>query len=140
MHDLRSDEKQVLTENEQWSKFYDIDLPGGQEWESFFKNIVTSGEIECKRDKKAHETGNVFIEYQCRGKPSGLSITKANWWAIGIDNKNGNVETAILASVPWLKHICRKYYKTSRDVVGGDNNLSRGILLRFSDFQNKENI
>ena len=126
----------MLTENEQWSKFYDLDLPEGKEWEGFFKSIVGSGKVENKRDKLAHKTGNVFIEYECRGKPSGLATTEASWWAIGIDNENGDIETAILASVQWLKAKCREHLGTSwRNVSGGDNGLSKGILLKMDDFR-----
>jgi len=129
-------DKPVLTEEEMFSKFYDIDLPGGQEWESFFYNIIASGKIECKRDKLAYKTGNIFVEYECRGSPSGIAITEAEWWAIGIDNEKGDIETAIMASVPWLKQTCRKYLDTPRDVSGGDNGLSRGIILPLKEFRN----
>ena len=116
------------------SKF-DIDLEGGEEWEGFFKNLIGSGKVECKRDKTAHKTGDIFIEYKCRGKPSGLSITEAGWWAIAIDNPKGDFETAILASVPWLKDKCRSLLETGRDVNGGDDNATCGILLRMDDFR-----
>ena len=116
------------------SKF-DLDLKSGKEWENFFENIVYSGKLECKRDKIAHKTGNIFIEYKCRGKKSGLSITEANWWVIGIENRNGDIETAILASVKWLQDKCRPFLETSRDVIGGDDNASRGILLKMDDFR-----
>ena len=32
-----------------------------------------------------------------------------------------------------LKDRCRKYLNTSRDIVGGDSNLSNGILLPLKD-------
>jgi len=113
---------------------FDLDLRSGEEWEGFFQGIVESGKIECKRDRKTHETGNVFIEFYCRGKKSGLSVTEAEWWAIGIENKNGDIETAILASVPWLKNKCRSLWKTNR-VRGGDDNAAQGILLKLDDFR-----
>lgn len=27
-----------------------------------------------------NDTGNIFIEYECRNKPSGISVTKADWF------------------------------------------------------------
>jgi hypothetical protein len=33
-----------------------------------------------------------------------------------------------------LKILCRKYLGTNRDVLGGDNNTSKGILLPIIDF------
>lgn len=114
---------------------FDLDLRSGEEWEGFFQGIVESGKIECKRERLAHKTGNIFIEYRCRGKPSGLSVTGAKWWAIGIENMNGDIETAILAGVLWLKAKCRTFIGTNRDVSGGDDNAAQGILLKLDDFR-----
>lgn len=125
----------MLTDDEQWSKFYDVDLPGGQEWEGFFKSIVGTGKVENKRDKLTHNTGNVFIEYECRGKKSGLSTTSAEWWAIGIENESGDIESALLLSVPYLRDLCKKLWDERPHVRGGDNGLSRGILLKMDDFR-----
>ena len=36
--------------------------------------------FEVKNDVLAQKTGNLAFEYRCRGKPSGLSITEAEWW------------------------------------------------------------
>lgn len=116
---------------------FDLDLRNGEAWEGFFQGIVKSGKIECKRDRLAHKTGNVFIEYRCRGKDSGLSMTEAEWWAIGIENKHGDIETAILASVPWLKAKCRQVAKKypRRNINGGDDNAAQGVLLKLDDFR-----
>lgn len=114
---------------------FDLDLEGGEEWEEHFQCIIASGKVECKRDKLTRKTGNVFIEYRCRGKPGGISVTKAEWWSIGIENENGDIETAILVSVPWLKDKCRKLLGTDKDVRGGDDNASKGILLKLDDFR-----
>ena len=37
--------------------------------------------IEVKVDSIAHKTGNVFIEISLGGKPSGLMVTLATYWA-----------------------------------------------------------
>jgi hypothetical protein len=39
---------------------------------------------EIKTDvfcRPENDTGNIFVEYQCRGKHSGLLVTKAKWFA-----------------------------------------------------------
>ena len=35
---------------------------------------------EVKDDRKTFEFPNIGIEHECRGKPSGISVTKADWW------------------------------------------------------------
>jgi hypothetical protein len=36
--------------------------------------------IEVKRDHKSEETGNLVIEIEMGGKPSGLTTTRADFW------------------------------------------------------------
>jgi len=47
----------------------------------------TETKIECKNDKRADETGNLFIETSCNGKESGIFKTKAHYWFIRYDGK-----------------------------------------------------
>jgi hypothetical protein len=63
---------------------FDLLLRAGQERERslraiFHADIVT---IECK-DEHLSRT-HVFIEHECYGKPSGLAITAADYWAIEV--------------------------------------------------------
>ena len=102
---------------------FKYDLQFGIEGESMFAEIVKNKKVEVKRDRKAHITGNIFIEYECRNKPSGISITESDFYAYFVN------EVCILIEVHKLKDICRQYLKTKYDIYGGDNNTSKGILL-----------
>lgn len=42
--------------------------------------------IEVKTDRRAAETGNVYIELKVAGKPSGILTTKATWFVIVTDD------------------------------------------------------
>jgi hypothetical protein len=46
-----------------------------------FKNELISYEIKtdvyCNPKK---DTGNIFVEYECRGEPSGIEVSKAKWF------------------------------------------------------------
>lgn len=46
--------------------------------------------IEIKEDFMCAKTGNIAIEYQCRGKASGVSTTEADIWIYKVHTKNGN--------------------------------------------------
>lgn len=37
--------------------------------------------IEIKADRQTRNTGNIFIEFECNGKPSGITTSKADLWA-----------------------------------------------------------
>jgi|TARA_R110000796_G_scaffold173527_1_gene290499 hypothetical protein len=101
---------------------YDLQL--GIKGESLVAKMLSNKKIEVKTDLKANETGNVFIEYESRKKPSGLSTTEAEWFCFVLSNEN-----IIFVETKRLKEICRIFFKTRRDVLGGDKNTSKGILL-----------
>lgn len=104
------------------------DLEVGQVFEKELGYILENKSIECKKDLQAMETGNVFIEYESRENPSGISTTKSDWHAIWINERNIK-----LVETSYLKEKCRKYLNTKRDVKGGDNNTSKGILLPINE-------
>ena len=101
------------------------DLTLGKDTEKMYADIFKGNKIEIKDDSKhSRRTGNVFIEYESRGKPSGIATTEADYWAIRTSE-----HTFVTVSTKRLKEISRKYIGTKRDVRGGDNNTSLGILL-----------
>ena len=106
---------------------FKFDLTIGQIYEEKFAELLGK-KIEVKRDFQYKETGNIFIEYECRGKRSGISTTQAEYWCYWLSE-----EHCIFINTNKLKNICRKYLGTKRDIQGGDNNLSKGILLPIDD-------
>ena len=46
--------------------------------------------IEVKSDRRTKETGNLFIEYYSRKKPSGIETTSADWWFYYYDENDFN--------------------------------------------------
>ena len=105
---------------------YDLQL--GQLGEKHLGNILDNEKVEVKTDYQASDTGNLFIEYLSRGKESGIITTEATWFAFIVINEKINLETTNK-----LKKLCRPYLNTKRDVKGGDDNTSKGILLPIKD-------
>jgi hypothetical protein len=103
------------------------DLEVGQVAEAELADTFENKKIEVKRDLRAKETGNIFIEYASRGKPSGLATTQSDFYCFVIEDLH------IMLPTVQLKKIARSYLGTSRDVRGGDNNTSYGILLPLKD-------
>tara|TARA_R110000824_G_scaffold51522_1_gene143680 strand:+ start:202 stop:549 length:348 start_codon:yes stop_codon:yes gene_type:complete len=101
---------------------YDLDL--GQLGEKLVYDILTNKKVEVKTDYQATHTGNVFIEYASRGKDSGITTSKADFYCFVTSNEN-----ITFIEIEKLKNICREYIGTNKDVKGGDNNTSQGILL-----------
>tara|TARA_R110000744_G_scaffold361091_1_gene468758 strand:- start:3803 stop:4153 length:351 start_codon:yes stop_codon:yes gene_type:complete len=105
---------------------YDLDL--GLLGEKLVLDLLTNKKIEVKTDYKAKDTGNVFIEYSSRGKDSGITISHSDFYCFVTSNEN-----IIFIEIKKLKKLCRKYLNTNRDIKGGDNNTSQGILLPLNE-------
>ena len=71
-----------------WSKEYDYkidfrkNLEEGKQGEDYSKSLLTGKyKVETKTDYKCYETGNVFVEFQSRGKDSGIRVSTAEVWS-----------------------------------------------------------
>lgn len=55
-------------------------LIGGfyEEFDIFVPEVSVG--VEVKYDRKSSKTGNYIIETSSSGKPSGIKVTKADWW------------------------------------------------------------
>ena len=108
----------------EYNSDFKTDLKLGQLGERMLGRILDNKNLEVKTDYRALKTGNVFVEYSSRDKLSGISITESEWYCFIISNQN-----IIFIETKKLKELCRKHIGTDRDVVGGDNNSSKGVLL-----------
>ena len=111
---------------------FKYDLEVGQVKEKELAEILSGAKIEVKNDLAAHRTGNIFVEYESRGKKSGISISQADYYCFCFNDSFHIIKKEN------LKELCRKYLSTDRDVLGGDNNTSKGILLPLKDLWTQE--
>ena len=115
------------------SKF-DIDLAKGQEMEETCKKYMEGDMVEVKSERHIWElTGNHFVEYESYGKPSGIAATESHWWALMLIDEDEVPRCTYVVRVEQLKELARKYINTDRDVVGGDDNKSRGVLVPIKE-------
>jgi hypothetical protein len=111
---------------------FKFDLEFGQlDGETWFHEIVSNKKVEVKSDRRTAETGNVYIEYWSRGKPSGISKSLADFYVYKVGE-----DKAILISTAELKKKIKQLVedgKARMNVKGGDNNTSLGILCKLND-------
>lgn len=101
------------------------DLMLGQITEKEVGDIFSNNKIEVKDESSQCKiTGNVFIEFESRGKPSGIAITEADKWCFKISK-----DCYLFVSVEHLKKIARECLKDRGRTDGGDNNTSKGVLV-----------
>lgn len=105
---------------------FDVELEFGQLAEELQERMAQGKKrFEIKTDRLAHKTGNLFVEFESRGKPSGLSTTKADYWCFFVQ------ETGVFI---WLLTTrLQELVKGKRVVPGGDNNTSKGYLLPLTE-------
>ena len=106
---------------------FKYDLKVGQIKEEELGKILYEKRIEVKYDLQALDTGNVYVEYESRGKRSGISTSEAEFYCFAFGDTFHLIETKL------LKSRCRKYINTNRDKRGGDSNTSKGILLPIKE-------
>lgn len=100
---------------------WDIDLSFGEVGEKNLYGIFKDSKIECKRDRMALLTGNMAIEYEQNGKPSGIATSRADYWCYIFTDGDKDIFYFIIP-ISTLKNIARKYYEEGCIKHCGDNN------------------
>ena len=129
----------MITGNSKANKKFDIDLKYGQVREEQVKNIFADKKIEVKTERDWWaKTGNIALEYECNGKPSGITATKSDYWIhiLATGKKN---HCMLVFEVPKLKKIIKKYKKDYTRMVG-DRNASKCVILPIKKLFDKEII
>ena len=112
-------------------KRFDLDLAYGQVFEKKVADILVNSKVEVKTEKdKWKSTGNIVIEFESRGKPSGLVTTEADYWI-----HNCAIGDEIVFSILLKVSTLRKYITNNnpRVVRGGDDMTSKLYLIKLTD-------
>ena len=121
------------------NKKFDIDLKYGQVREKQVSNIFANKKIEIKTESAWWDkTGNIALEYECNGKPSGISAPTSDYW-IHILAKGRKNHCILVFEVVRLKKIVNQYKETHTRMVG-DRNASKCVLLPIKKLFDKEII
>ena len=116
---------------------FDLDLSFGQIGESLVQAGLT-GTVEVKTDRRVAETGNLYIEIwqfskpdQSDRRPSGISTTKAEFWATATVTGKG----FIIVKTDELKALIKanNYRITSQPITNDRTNGSIGVLVPIKD-------
>ena len=110
---------------------FDLDLKFGQEKENELQ-IAIEGQVECKADRLCVKTGNIFVEIESRGKPSGIMVTTSKYYAICLVVENRENDIWVLVPTKILKELMKDYPIKK----GGDNWTSKGHIIPKADLLN----
>ena len=110
------------------NKKFDLDLKYGQIREKQVYDIFATKKIEVKTERDWwYKTGNIALEYECNGKPSGINATESDYW-IQILAKGNKNHCMLVFEVKELKKIVEKYKEQYTRMVG-DGNRSKCVIL-----------
>lgn len=92
---------------------------------------------EVKADRLAHKYGckTMFIEYECNGKPSGITSTEADFWCYFMVKPTGHD----LYIIP-VAELRAEIPNALRCVSGGDGMRSRGYIMSVSKFDKYKRV
>lgn len=82
---------------------FDLDFQYGVDGENLVSDLLLGKRtVEVKRDRRWVDTGNLYVETSCyfnrsqMWEPSGLSVTKAGYWAFVIEESTLIIPTDVL--------------------------------------------
>jgi len=111
-------------------KKFDIDLEYGKVREQQVADMLQDKKIEVKSERDVwQKTGNIAIEYECYGKPSGINATESDYWFHNLCIGSETFATIVFDTAS-LKRIINNL-DSKRSVSGGDNNASKMYLLNL---------
>lgn len=98
--------------------------------------LTNSGDfikVEIKEDFTCEETGNVGVEFECRGRASGIAVSQADLYLFKIHKPDRDIDYLMLETKTIKDLIRRKMYH--RIVIGGDEGSnSKNYLFELEVF------
>ena len=120
-------------------KKFDIDLEYGTIREEKVAEMLTNKKVEVKSERGMWiKTGNIAIEYESYGKPSGIEATESDYWfhnlCVGDD-----IYATLVFETEQLKKIL-EIIPSKKSVSGGDHKASRMWLLPLRNLFTEKTI
>ena len=120
-------------------KKFDIDLAYGEVREKAIADMLQNKKVEVKSERGMWiKTGNIAIEYESYGKPSGIEATESDYWfhnlCVGDD-----IYATLVFETEQLKKIL-EIIPSKKSVSGGDHNASRMWLLPLRNLFTEKTI
>ena len=122
----------------QYCNDFKYDLKIGKLAEKNLGKLLSNKNIEVKVDRWTQVTGNIAVEYANRGKLSGISTSKADYWCFVIEIK-GEQDLMVIVDTIKLREVAMNYYNAGMIKRIGDNNMSEAVLIPLSELHSSLN-
>jgi hypothetical protein len=111
---------------------FDLDFRYGYAGEQLVEELLTNGKtVEVKRDRRWHETGNLYIEVECwynstqSWQASGIAVTEADYWAFVLEES-----VLMIPTINVIQAINQHGREINCEIPP---NKSRGFLITVND-------
>lgn len=108
------------------------DIERGHNQQSLVMDVFEKDSFEIKSDFMAHKTGNLAIEFQCRGKDSGIRKTGADYWVYKITEP----DLIIIFHTEKLRKFVEDNMDKYKVIMGGDDKSSKMMLIPIREILN----
>jgi hypothetical protein len=89
--------------------------------------------IELKTERWLWErSGNICIEYECNGMPSGIAATESDFWVHQLKRDEVTL-VYLMFPIARLKELARVAIRAGRFRIGGDGKRMKVALVRLAD-------
>ena len=112
--------------------WFDLDFRYGYAGEQLVEELLTNGKtVEVKRDRRWHETGNLYIEVECwynstqSWQASGIAVTEADYWAFVLEES-----VLMIPTINVIQAINQYGRQITCEIPP---NKSRGFLITVND-------
>ena len=131
-------EKTGLKPTKENRKKFDLDLAFGEYHEDSLAALlgIDADKVEVKTDRMWINTGNIAIEFESYGKPSGIRATESEQWVQNL-TVNGEIFCRLMFPVDVLSAVVDNL-DSRRVVSGGDNMASKMYLLSLEKLFSKD--
>lgn len=120
---IESNEGIIMHETQGYNADYDV--------EAFYRPDVVVCTFELKAEPEAQDYGTCFVEYLQKGRPSGLALTKSDYYYF-LTGSKGELTTAYLIPTQTVKDIGRSL-PPEYHVQGGLNKTATGFKMDLYD-------
>jgi hypothetical protein len=97
------------------------------------ETIELAPRLELKSESwQWEQTGNIAVEYEWNGQPSGIAATQADWWVHEL-LRDDRTLVYLWFPVKRLKDLAHIAIKNGRARIGGDGDRSRIALISLRE-------
>jgi hypothetical protein len=115
---------------------FDVDYEYGHQGELFVGFVIEAlkrDRVEVKRDARYSQTGNFYVEYECRRNghwcKSGIATSEAELWAFVL----GDSGMCVVIPTQSLKELCRQRFRQRHVAAELDgSHPTKGVLVSAS--------